>query len=160
MRIFAVGILLIILCPVVLADGNSDYSVIMRNTSIQPSVATVEDGTTLIFYNVVNQTRNLSSSSPAWSCTAGPSDTTSIEDECRLNLTTWEAGEYQIQIKENGTAVETFSFIIAAHEAHSHNDDEHSHADDNVSHQIEEVWVPMVLFVILVGIYWLVFYKK
>jgi hypothetical protein len=38
--------------------------------------------------------------------------------------------------------------------------DEHSHADDDVSHQIEEVWLPMVIFVILAGLYWLVFYKK
>ena len=159
MRIFAIGILLIILSPVVIADGNSDYSVIMRNTSIQPNSASVEDGTTLVFFNVVNQTRNLSSASPAWSCSAAPSDTTSVEDECRLNLTTWDAGEYQVLIEEDDGVVETFSFTIAAHHEHS-SEDGHSHSEDGVDHQIEEVWVPMLMFLIMVGAFWLVFYKK
>lgn len=159
LRVIIIGILLILLSPTILADGNSDYSVIMRNTTIQPSSATVEGGTTLVFFNVVNQTRDLSSNSPEWSCSAGPSNSTSIEDECRLNLTTWSAGDYQIQIEEGGEAVATFSFTITAHDTHS-SEDGHSHDEDGTAPHTQEIPTQLVIFVIFSIVYWFILTKR
>lgn len=102
---------LLLISPVASAHGANTFSFIMRNTSVQPDDANVQQNDTLIFYNVVsNKSRILQADFDKdgiddWLCEAGPSDSMSTDDECSLWLDPeqFEPGRLNITIRDNGS---------------------------------------------------------
>ncbi|MFQ3360052.1 MAG: hypothetical protein ACI9SZ_000562 [Candidatus Thalassarchaeaceae archaeon] len=136
-------LVIVFLMPTAVGHGANSYSFIMRNQSIQPSEAQVLDNSTIIFYNTAENNRTILVDSTGdevdnIQCETGPSNTSSINDECRIWLEPgkWEAGEYTIKIMSNGTLwntlnltilldnhTETSSFDLAAPANYSFNND-------------------------------------
>jgi len=82
----------------------------MRNSSVAPDEAGVQQNDTLVFYNVVNHNRTLTLDNNSdgvadWVCEAGPSDSMGTDDECYLWLDpeVWEPRLIEIQISQNDT---------------------------------------------------------
>ena len=110
-RIALVMVAVLLMAPTASAHGANTFAFIMRNNSVQPDEASVQQNDTLIFYNVVNRNRTLTFSIEGkngtidWECETGPSNSTTTDDECRV----WLDPEYynptilEIQIYNNGT---------------------------------------------------------
>ena len=110
-RIALVMVAVLLMAPTASAHGANTFAFIMRNNSVQPDEASVQQNDTLIFYNVVDRNRTLTFSTEGengtidWGCETGPSDSTTTDDECRV----WLDPEYynptllEIQIFNNGT---------------------------------------------------------
>jgi len=115
----AVMLIVVILMPTAVGHGASDFQFIMRNESLQPSEAQLLDNTTMIFYNVVDYNRTILVDSNGdgvddIECEAGPSNTSSTTDECRIWLEPgkWEAGEYGVKIMSNDTLWNVLKLVI------------------------------------------------
>ena len=110
-RIALVMVAVLLMAPTASAHGANTFAFIMRNNSVQPDEASVQQNDTLIFYNVVDRNRTLTFSTEGkngtidWECETGPSNSTTTDDECRV----WLDPEYynptilEIQIFNNGT---------------------------------------------------------
>ena len=110
-RIALVMVAVLLMAPAASAHGANTFAFIMRNNSVQPDEASVQQNDTLIFYNVVDRNRTLTFSTEGkngtidWECEAGPSNSITTDDECRV----WLDPEYyyptilEIQISNNGT---------------------------------------------------------
>ena len=110
-RIALVMVAVLLMAPTASAHGANTFAFIMRNNSVQPDEASVQQNDTLIFYNVVDRNRTLTFSTEGkngtidWECEAGPSNSITTDDECRV----WLDPEYyyptilEIQISNNGT---------------------------------------------------------
>ena len=110
-RIALVMVAVLLMAPTATAHGANTFAFIMRNNSVQPDEASVQQNDTLIFYNVVDRNRTLEFSTEGkngtidWECETGPSNSTTTDDECRV----WLDPEYynptilEIQIFNNGT---------------------------------------------------------
>ena len=110
-RIALVMVAVLLMAPAASAHGANTFAFIMRNNSVQPDEASVQQNDTLIFYNVVDRNRTLTFSTEGkngtidWECETGPSNSTTTDDECRV----WLDPEYynptilEIQIFNNGT---------------------------------------------------------
>lgn len=101
---------LLLISPVASAHGADTFSFIMRNSSVQPDEASVQQNDTLVFYNVVDYNRTLSLDNDSdgvddWVCEAGASDSMSSDDECYLWLDpeAWEPGFIEISVSQNET---------------------------------------------------------
>ncbi len=101
---------LLLISPMASAHGADTFSFIMRNSSVQPDEASVQQNDTLVFYNVVDYNRTLSLDNDSdgvadWVCEAGPSDSMSSDDECYLWLDpeAWEPGFIEISVSQNET---------------------------------------------------------
>ena len=100
----------LLLAPVASAHGANSFSFIMRNSSVAPDEAGVQQNDTLVFYNVVNHSRTLTLDNNSdgvddWVCEVGPSDSMSTDDECYIWLDpeVWEPRIIEIQISQNDT---------------------------------------------------------
>ena len=111
-RIALAFVAILLMAPIASAHGANTFSFIMRNSSVQPDEASVQQNDTLIFYNVVSdRNRTLSFSADGgngtidWQCEAGPSDSMSTEDECYLWLDpeVYDPILLEIQIFNNGS---------------------------------------------------------
>ena len=110
-RIALVMVAVLLMAPTASAHGANTFAFIMRNNSVQPDEASVQQNDTLIFYNVVDRNRTLTFSTEGkngtidWECETGPSNSTTTDDECRV----WLDPEYynptilEIQISNNRT---------------------------------------------------------
>ena len=110
-RIALVMVAVLLMAPTATAHGANTFAFIMRNNSVQPDEASVQQNDTLIFYNVVDRNRTLEFSTEGkngtidWECETGPSNSTTTDDECRV----WLDPEYynptilDIQIFNNGS---------------------------------------------------------
>ena len=110
-RIALVMVAVLLMAPTASAHGDNSFALIMRNKSVQPDEASVQQNDTLIFYNVVDRNRTLEFSTEGkngtidWECETGPSNSTTTDDECRV----WLDPEYynptilDIQIFNNGS---------------------------------------------------------
>ncbi len=110
-KIALVMVAVLLMAPTASAHGANTFAFIMRNNSVQPDEASVQQNDTLIFYNVVDRNRTLTFSTEGkngtidWECETGPSNSTTTDDECRV----WLDPEYynpatlEIQIFNNGT---------------------------------------------------------
>ena len=110
-RIALVMVAVLLMAPTASAHGANTFAFIMRNNSVQPDEASVQQNDTLIFYNLVDRHRSLTFSTEGengtidWECETGPSNSTTTDDECRV----WLDPEYynptilEIQIFNNGT---------------------------------------------------------
>ena len=111
MRIKFVAAILVtlLLAPSVTAHGADTFSFIMRNSSIQPEQATVQQNDTLVFYNVGNQSRVLTIDLDGdgvneWSCDIAASNSSSVDDECRLwlNPENWTSQDLTVIVSQDG----------------------------------------------------------
>lgn len=110
-RIALVMAAVLLMAPTASAHGANTFAFIMRNNSVQPDEASVQQNDTLIFYNVVDRNRTLNFSTEGkngtieWECETGPSNSLTTDDECRV----WLDPEYykptilEIQIFNNGS---------------------------------------------------------
>jgi len=110
-RIALVMAAMLLMAPTASAHGANTFAFIMRNNSVQPDEASVQQNDTLIFYNVVNRNRTLNFTTEGkngtieWECETGPSNSLTSDDECRV----WLDPEYykptilEIQIFNNGS---------------------------------------------------------
>jgi len=110
-RIALVMAAVLLMAPTASAHGANTFAFIMRNNSVQPDEASVQQNDTLIFYNVVDRNRTLNFTTEGkngtieWECETGPSNSLTSDDECRV----WLDPEYykptilEIQIFNNGS---------------------------------------------------------
>ena len=110
-RIALVMAAVLLMAPTASAHGANTFAFIMRNNSVQPDEASVQQNDTLIFYNVVDRNRTLNFTTEGkngtieWECETGPSNSLTTDDECRV----WLDPEYykptilEIQISNNGS---------------------------------------------------------
>ena len=110
-RIALVMAAVLLMAPTASAHGANTFAFIMRNNSVQPDEASVQQNDTLIFYNVVDRNRTLNFTAEGkngtieWECETGPSNSLTSDDECRV----WLDPEYykptilEIQIFNNGS---------------------------------------------------------
>ena len=115
----AVMLIVVTLMPTAVGHGASDFQFIMRNQSLQPSEAQLLDNTTMIFYNAADHNRTILVDSNGdgvddIECEVGPSNASSITDECRIWLEPgkWEAGEYGVKIMVNDTLWNVLRLVI------------------------------------------------
>ncbi len=111
--------------PVVSAHGADSYSIIMRNTSIQPNQAEILQNDSLVFHNVVDANRTIrvdydGDGEYDLRCETESSSTSSIRNKCDfwIDPVSWKAGEYEFVIFSNGTLWKTLNVTIT--------DDEHA----------------------------------
>ncbi len=111
MRIKFVAAILVtlLLVPSVTAHGADTFSFILRNSSIQPEQATVQQNDTLVFYNVGNQSRVLTIDLDEdgvndWNCDVAEYNSSSVDDECRLwlNPANWTGQELNVIVSQEG----------------------------------------------------------
>ena len=111
MRIKFVAAILVtlLLVPSVTAHGADTFSFILRNSSIQPEQATVQQNDTLVFYNVGNQSRVLTIDLDEdgvndWNCDVAEYNSSSVDDECRLwlNPVNWTSQELTVIVSQEG----------------------------------------------------------
>ena len=121
MRVKALAAILVLtlLMPTAAAHGANTFSFIMRNELIQPDTAQVIQNDTLIFYNTADHNRTVlididGDGLDDVDCEAGPSDSSSTEDECWvwLDPSIWGAGMYEVKLMENGTLWHTVGLTI------------------------------------------------
>ena len=121
MRVKALATILVLtlLMPTAAAHGANTFSFIMRNELIQPDTAQVIQNDTLIFYNTADHNRTVlididGDGLDDVDCEAGPSDSSSTEDECWvwLDPSIWGAGMYEAKLMENGTLWHTVGLTI------------------------------------------------
>lgn len=121
MRVGALIAILVVtlLMPAAAAHGANTFSFIMRNQSIQPDTAQVLQNDTLIFVNTADYDRNVlidadGDGTEEMDCVAGPSNSSSTEDECYLWLdpANWTQGEYEVRIHSNGSLWRTISLTV------------------------------------------------
>jgi hypothetical protein len=105
--------------PTAAAHGANTFSFIMRNESIQPDTAQVIQNDTLIFFNTADYDRRVVIDSDGdgtdeMDCIAGPSNSSSTDDECHLWLepTNWSEGGYEVRIYSNGSLWQTIDLTI------------------------------------------------
>jgi hypothetical protein len=99
----------LLLVPSVTAHGADTFSFILRNSSIQPEQATVQQNDTLVFYNVGNQSRVLTIDLDEdgvndWNCDVAEYNSSSVDDECRLwlNPANWTGQELNVIVSQEG----------------------------------------------------------
>ena len=102
----------LMMAPTASAHGANTFAFIMRNNSVQPDEASVQQNDTLIFYNVASD-RNLTLTFSAegkngtidWDCETGPSNSTNTDDECLvwLDPSVYNDTMLRIHIFENDT---------------------------------------------------------
>ena len=102
----------LLMAPTASAHGANTFAFIMRNNSVQPDEASVQQNDTLIFYNVASD-RNLTltfstegkNGTIDWDCEVGPSNSTNSDDECLvwLDPSVYNDTKLQIHIFENDT---------------------------------------------------------
>ena len=121
MRVKALASILVLtlLMPTATAHGADTYSFIMRNESIQPDTAQVIQNDTLIFVNTADYDRTVTIDSDEdgtdeVDCIAGPSNSSSTDDECYLwlNPADWGEGDYKVRIYSNGSLWQTIDLTI------------------------------------------------
>ena len=121
MRVKALAAILVLtlLMPTAAAHGANTFSFIMRNELIQPDTAQVIQNDTLIFYNTADHNRTVlididGDGLDDVDCEAGPSDSSSTEDECWvwLDPSIWGGGVYEAKLMENGTLWHTVELTI------------------------------------------------
>ena len=121
MRVEALAAILVLtlLMPTAAAHGANTFSFIMRNELIQPDTAQVIQNDTLIFYNTADHNRTVlididGDGLDDVDCEAGPSDSSSTEDECWvwLDPSIWGGGAYAAKLMENGTLWHTVELTI------------------------------------------------
>ena len=112
MRVKALATILVLtlLMPTAAAHGANTFSFIMRHESIQPDTAQVIQNDTLIFVNTADYDRTVVIDSDGdgtdeMDCVAGPSNSSSMDDECYLWLepANWSEGGYEVRIYSNGS---------------------------------------------------------
>ena len=120
-RIALVLVAILLVAPTATAHGANTFAFIMRNNSVQPDQATVQQNDTLIFYNVVpDRNRTLSFSVEGnngtvdWQCETGPSNSTTTDDECRvwLDPAYYKPTILEIHIFNNGSLWHTVNVTI------------------------------------------------
>ncbi|HIM64810.1 MAG TPA: hypothetical protein EYM40_04860 [Candidatus Poseidoniales archaeon] len=139
MRVKALAAILVLtlLMPTAAAHGANTFSFIMRNESIQPDTAQVIQNDTLIFYNTAEHNRTVlidmdGDGLDDVNCEAGPSDSSSMEDECWvwLDPANWTAGVYEAKLMENGALWSTVEFTIVLDDhTETLSPDDHEHDD-------------------------------
>lgn len=110
-RIALVMVAVLLMAPTASAHGANTFAFIMRNNSVQPDEASVQQNDTLIFYNVVDRNRTLNFSTEGkngtieWECETGPSNSIATDDECRVWLDPehYKPTILEIQIFNNGS---------------------------------------------------------
>ena len=110
-RIALVMAAMLLMAPTASAHGANTFAFIMRNNSVQPDEASVQQNDTLIFYNVVDRNRTLNFTTEGkngtieWECETGPSNSLTTDDECRvwLNPEYYKPTILEIQIFNNGS---------------------------------------------------------
>ena len=110
-RIALVMAAVLLMAPTASAHGANTFAFIMRNNSVQPDEASVQQNDTLIFYNVVDRNRTLNFTTEGkngtidWECETGPSNSLTTDDECRvwLNPEYYKPTILEIQIFNNGS---------------------------------------------------------
>jgi len=110
-RIALVMAAVLLMAPTASAHGANTFAFIMRNNSVQPDEASVQQNDTLIFYNVVNRNRTLNFTTEGqngtieWECETGPSNSLTSDDECRvwLDPEDYKPTILEIQIFNNGS---------------------------------------------------------
>ena len=121
MRVKALAAILVLtlLMPTAAAHGANTFSFIMRNESIQPDTAQVIQNDTLIFVNTADYDRTVVIDSDGdgvdeMDCVAGPSNSSSTDDECYLWLepANWSGGEYEVRIYSNGSLWHTIGLTV------------------------------------------------
>jgi len=118
-KALAVILVLILMMPTAAAHGANTFSFIMRNESIQPDTAQVIQNDTLIFFNTADYDRRVVIDSDGdgtdeMDCIAGPSNSSSTDDECHLWLepANWSEGGYEVRIYSNGSLWQTIDLTI------------------------------------------------
>ena len=118
-KALATILVLTLLMPTAAAHGANTFSFIMRNELIQPETAQVIQNDTPIFYNTPAHNRTVlididGDGLDDVDCEAGPSDSSSTEDECWvwLDPSIWGGGVYEAKLMENGTLWHTVEFTI------------------------------------------------
>ncbi len=139
MRVKALAVILALtlLMPTAAAHGANTFSFIMRSQSIDPNSAQVIQNDTLIFYNTAEHNRAVlididGDGLDEVNCEAGPSDSSSMEDECWvwLDPANWTAGVYEAKLMENGTLWSTVEFTIVLDDhTETLSPDDHDHDD-------------------------------
>ena len=121
MRVKALATILVLtlLIPTATAHGADTFSFIMRNESIQPDTAQVIQNDTLIFVNTADYDRTVTIDSDGdgadeVDCIAGPSNSSSTDDECYLWLepANWSEGDYEVRIYSNGSLWQTIDLTV------------------------------------------------
>jgi len=119
MKALVVLLALTLLMPTAAAHGANTFSFIMRNQSVDPSSAQIIQNDTLIFYNTADHNRTVlididGDDLDDVGCEAGPSNSSSTEDECWIWLdpSIWGAGVYEAKLMENGTLWHTVELTI------------------------------------------------
>ena len=110
-RIALVMAAVLLMAPTASAHGANTFAFIMRNNSVQPDEASVQQNDTLIFYNVVDRNRTLNFTTEGkngtieWECETGPSNSLTTDDECRvwLNPEYYKPTILELQIFNNGS---------------------------------------------------------
>ena len=121
MRVKALVAILVLtlLMPTAAAHGANTFSFIMRNESIQPDTAQVIQNDTLIFVNTADYDRTVVIDSDEdgmdeMNCVAGPSNSSSTDDECHLWLepANWSEGKYEVRVYSNGSLWQSIDLTI------------------------------------------------
>ena len=121
MRVKALAtiLILILMMPTAGAHGANTFSFIMRNESIQPDTAQVIQNDTLIFVNTADYDRRVVIDSDGdgtdeMDCIAGPSNSSSTDDECHLWLepANWSEGGYEARIYSNGSLWQIINLTV------------------------------------------------
>ena len=118
-KALAAILVLILMMPTAAAHGANTFSFIMRNESVQPDTAQVIQNDTLIFVNTADYNRTVVIDSEGggtgeMDCVAGPSNSSSTEDECHLWLepANWSEGGYEVRIYSNGSLWRTIGLTV------------------------------------------------
>ncbi|HIG38425.1 MAG TPA: hypothetical protein EYQ15_03860 [Candidatus Poseidoniales archaeon] len=118
-KALAAILILILMMPTATAHGANTFSFIMRNESIQPDTAQVIQNDTLIFVNTADYDRRVVIDSDGdgtdeMDCIAGPSNSSSTDDECYLWLepANWSEGGYEVRIYSNGSLWQTIDLTM------------------------------------------------
>ena len=105
--------------PMASGHGANDFSIIMRGSSLQPGVAEVMQNDSVTFYNVADTNRTIrvdldGDGEYDQRCETEPSNSSSIRDECSfiLDWDRWPAGNYYLDIFENGTIWNTLNLTV------------------------------------------------
>ena len=119
MKALAAILVLILMMPTAAAHGADTFSFIMRNESIQPDTAQVIQNDTMIFINTADYDRRVAIDSDGdgteeMDCVAGPSNSSSTEDECHLWLepAIWSEGSYEVRVYSNGSLWQSIDLTI------------------------------------------------
>ena len=110
--------------PLSAAHGANDFSIILREGSMQPNEAEVMQNDTVTFYNVADNNRTIRVDLDGdgvydQRCETEPWNSSSIRDECTFSIgwENWKAGTYHLDVFSNETLWRTLNLSVA-HDYH------------------------------------------